>query len=106
MSVRMERRERENRIQELNYKITTALNSEMRSEVEGLRLVLTRRAVFAIVAVAVMALFALRAAKYAEVRQEKEKKLGKEGEQPVDLTSQEMARRVERGDSPALVSLG
>ncbi len=110
MAVRMERRERENRIQELNYKITTSLNSELRSEVEGLRLLLTRRAVFAIVAVAIMALVALRASKAMEAKQAKERKAleaggGKEGE-VVNVTSQEMAKRFESGDNPALVSLG
>ena len=41
-------------IQQLNYKITIALNSDSRSEVEGLRWILTRRAGIAIVSVAVM----------------------------------------------------
>ncbi|KAI4244662.1 MAG: hypothetical protein L6R40_002866 [Gallowayella cf. fulva] len=48
MAVRMEQQGVEQRIQELNYKITVALNSDSRSEVEGLRWVLARRAVMAI----------------------------------------------------------
>lgn len=48
MAVRMEQRTMEGRIQELNYKITVALNSDSKSEVEGLRWVLTRRAAMAI----------------------------------------------------------
>ena len=48
MAVRMEQQGVEQRIQELNYKIAVALNSDSRSEVEGLRWVLTRRAVMAI----------------------------------------------------------
>lgn len=48
MAVRMEQQGVEQRIQELNYKITVALNSDSKSEVEGLRWVLTRRAAMAI----------------------------------------------------------
>lgn len=64
MSVRMERRNAENRIQELNYRITTRLQSEMRSEVEGLRWVLVRRTAIAIASVVVTAFLAARASKY------------------------------------------
>lgn len=39
-------------IQELNYKITVLLNSDAKSEVEGLRWVLTRRAAIAIASMA------------------------------------------------------
>lgn len=35
-------------VQELNYKITVSLNSDGKSEIEGLRWILTRRAAFAI----------------------------------------------------------
>lgn len=52
MAVRMEQRTMEGRIQELNYKITVALNSDSKSEVEGLRWVLTRRAAMAIACMA------------------------------------------------------
>ena len=48
MAVRMEQRGMESAIQELNYKITVALNSDSKGEVEGLRWVLTRRAAMAI----------------------------------------------------------
>lgn len=48
MAVRMEQQALDGRIQELNYKITVALNSDSKSEVEGLRWVLTRRAAMAI----------------------------------------------------------
>ena len=54
MGVRSEQRILESRIQELNYKITVMLNSDMKSEVEGLRWVLTRRAAMAIVITAGM----------------------------------------------------
>ena len=52
MAVRMEQRAMESAIQELNYKITVALNSDSRGYVEGLRWVLTRRAAMAIAGMA------------------------------------------------------
>ena len=52
MSVKMEQRAIESAVQELNYKITVALNSDSRGEVEGLRWVLTRRAALAIAGMA------------------------------------------------------
>ena len=52
MDVRMEQQARDVAIQELNYKITVALNSDSKSEVEGLRWVLTRRAALAIAGMA------------------------------------------------------
>lgn len=52
MAVRMQHQARDSKIQELNYKITVALNSDSKSEVEGLRWVLTRRAAMAIVGMA------------------------------------------------------
>ncbi|CAO1604151.1 hypothetical protein XANCAGTX0491_007716 [Xanthoria calcicola] len=60
MAVRMEQQGVEQRIQELNYKITVALNSDSKSEVEGLRWVLTRRAAMAIGCMAVLILGSLR----------------------------------------------
>jgi len=127
MSVRIERRDLENRIQELNYKITVTLNSEMRSQVEGLRWVLTRRTAFAILAVALMTLTALRYAKYMERRSEMDRKrleklgpIGDEGggaggaaagggEAHIGSTAGDKAdvmKRIDSGDSVALLSLG
>ncbi|KAI4193789.1 MAG: hypothetical protein LQ350_008153 [Teloschistes chrysophthalmus] len=48
MAVRMEQQGMEQGIQELNYKITVALNSEAKSEVEGMRWVLTKRTALAL----------------------------------------------------------
>jgi len=126
MSVRIERRDLENRIQELNYKITVTLNSEMRSQVEGLRWVLTRRTAFAILAVAVMTLTALRYAKYMERRSELDRKRLEKlgpigdgggggggapaagGEAHVGGTGDQgdVMKRIDSGDSVALLSLG
>ncbi|KAK8160362.1 hypothetical protein BKA80DRAFT_237605 [Phyllosticta citrichinensis] len=64
MAVRMEQRTMETKIQELNYKITVALNSDARSEVEGLRWIITRRAVTALVIVAAAILATLRYSSY------------------------------------------
>ncbi|PVH81658.1 hypothetical protein DL98DRAFT_457816 [Cadophora sp. DSE1049] len=64
MSVRMEQRTMESKIQELNYKITVLLNSDSKSEIEGLRWVLTRRSVMGILFMAFMVLTSLRYASY------------------------------------------
>lgn len=124
MTVRMERRALENKIQELNYKITIALNSEMRSEVEGLRWVMTRRTVVALIAIVVMSLLTLQYAKYAEQKSEQERKklelqlrvaqasagydasTGHSNIDGVDPASLEARRRIEAGENPSLVSLG
>ncbi|KAF2084344.1 hypothetical protein K490DRAFT_16572, partial [Saccharata proteae CBS 121410] len=74
MAVRMEQRAMESKIQELNYKITVALNSDARSEVEGLRWVLTRRAVTAIVIAAMSILATLNYSSYMTRTQEQERK--------------------------------
>ena len=52
MDVRMDQQARDSAIQELNYKITVALNSDSKSEIEGLRWILTRRAAMAIAGMA------------------------------------------------------
>jgi hypothetical protein len=61
-------------IQELNYKITVALNSDSKSEVEGLRWVLTRRSVMGILFMAVMVLTSLRYASYKAHEEEMKRK--------------------------------
>ncbi|KAG9241075.1 hypothetical protein BJ878DRAFT_558979 [Calycina marina] len=65
MSVRQEQRAAESAIQQLNYKITVDLNSEIKSEVEGVRWLLTRRSVMGILFMAFMVLSSLR---YASVQ--------------------------------------
>ncbi|KAG0648570.1 hypothetical protein D0Z07_5397 [Hyphodiscus hymeniophilus] len=76
MAVRMEQRTMESMIQEINYKITVALNSDSKSEVEGLRWVLTRRSVLGILFMAMMVLVSLKFASIKthedEVRRKKE----------------------------------
>jgi hypothetical protein len=61
-------------IQELNYKITVALNSDARSEVEGLRWVLTRRAAITVGVSAFMLFVALRYTSYVQHQQHEERR--------------------------------
>ncbi|KAF2471252.1 uncharacterized protein BDR25DRAFT_285703 [Lindgomyces ingoldianus] len=78
MAVRQEQRTMETKIQELNYKITVALNSDARSEVEGLRWVLTRRAAIAIGVSALMLFAVLRYSSYVTHAQSEERKKARE----------------------------
>ena len=75
MAVRMQQQSRDSEISELNYKISVALNSDSKSEVEGLRWVLTRRAAMAIATMALLILGSLRYGSYkiheAEMEQRK-----------------------------------
>ncbi|KAL8787971.1 MAG: hypothetical protein Q9195_007515 [Heterodermia aff. obscurata] len=129
MSVSMQHQVRESAIQELNYKITVALNSGSKSEVEGLRWLITRRAVLAIVCMAGMVIGALRVASWrkearevelAKVKAETEKqKEGSSGgggggggshtvpsREMGTQTEEVMMRSVEEGSGPSYVSLG
>ncbi|EFQ97252.1 hypothetical protein MGYG_08888 [Nannizzia gypsea CBS 118893] len=64
-------------IQELNYQITVSLNSDGKSEVEGLRWVLTRRAVIAVATSASMIILALRYQSYKVQQREAAEKAAK-----------------------------
>ncbi|KAJ8068444.1 hypothetical protein OCU04_004000 [Sclerotinia nivalis] len=93
MTVRQEQRTMETGIQELNYKITVMLNSDAKSEIEGLRWVLTRRSVMGILFMAFMVLTSLRYASYKahehEERRKKEAEIhAKHDEHIQDLPSQ------------------
>ncbi|RKF61847.1 putative moz protein represents a chromatin-associated acetyltransferase protein [Erysiphe neolycopersici] len=74
MSVRMDQRSMESKIQELNYKITVLLKSDTKSEVEVLRWVLTRRSVMGILFMAFMVLTSVRYASYKSHENELRKK--------------------------------
>ncbi|KAL4898603.1 hypothetical protein BDV59DRAFT_197497 [Aspergillus ambiguus] len=65
MATREQQRSIDTSVQELNYKITVSLNSDGKSEIEGLRWILTRRAALAIATSAVMIILFL---KYYSVR--------------------------------------
>ncbi|KAL4927468.1 CCDC90 family protein [Aspergillus undulatus] len=60
MTVRELQRSIDTSVQEINYKITVSLNSDSKSEIEGLRWILTRRAALAIATSAFMILVFLR----------------------------------------------
>lgn len=74
MAVRMQQQSRDSEISELNYKISVALNSDSKSEVEGLRWVLTRRAAMAIATMALLILGSLRYGSYKIHEAEMEQK--------------------------------
>ncbi|KAF2263672.1 hypothetical protein CC78DRAFT_267984 [Lojkania enalia] len=98
MAVRQEQRTQEAKIQELNYKITVALNSDARSEVEGLRWVLTRRAAITVGVSALMLFAALRYSSYVAHTQQQEKKITTEKKTPPDKPN--------RPDPPNLTVVG
>ncbi|KAL8830538.1 MAG: hypothetical protein Q9170_005690 [Blastenia crenularia] len=78
MAVRMEQQAMDQSIQELNYKITVKLMSGSKSEVEGLRWVLTRRAAMAIASMAVLILGSLRYTTYKLHVMDQEQRLAAE----------------------------
>ncbi|KAF2878527.1 hypothetical protein BDV95DRAFT_479233 [Massariosphaeria phaeospora] len=83
MAVRQEQRAMETKIQELNYKITVALNSDARSEVEGVRWVLTRRAAITIGISAFMLFLSLRYSSYlSHLQAEEDKKKAQQRRRP------------------------
>jgi len=60
MVTRAEQRAMENKIQELNYKITILINSDLKSEIEKLRWTTTRRGLIAIASLALFIVASLR----------------------------------------------
>ena len=80
MAVRMQQQGRDSEISELNYKISVRLNSDSKSEVEGLRWVLTRRAAMGIATMALLILGTLRYSSYkVHEREIEERKKGLSG---------------------------
>ncbi|KAI0382834.1 hypothetical protein F5Y04DRAFT_252422, partial [Hypomontagnella monticulosa] len=72
MNVREEQRTMESAIQQLNLKISVTLNSDSRSDIEGLRWVLIRRSVLGIIFMAVCTLGSLRYATYVKNEKQRE----------------------------------
>ncbi|KAM3073401.1 hypothetical protein ACMFMG_004699 [Clarireedia jacksonii] len=91
MTVRMEQRHMESAIQELNYKITVLLNSDSKSEIEGLRWVLTRRSVMGILFMAFMVLTSLRYASYKSHELEERRKKKEAAELKLKQVGEEIA---------------
>ncbi|KAL8771276.1 MAG: hypothetical protein Q9209_003181 [Squamulea sp. 1 TL-2023] len=134
MAVRMEQQAVEQRVQELNYMITVRLNSDSKSEVEGLRWVLTRRAALAIGCMAVLILGSLRYITYKMHVRDQERQIAAEkakaraasssgsgvggggnnftvpsremSTQTNDADTEAMLANVSKDGSPAYVSLG
>ena len=74
MAVRNEQRGVEAKVQQLNYKITISLQADARSEVEGLRWVMTRRVIIALFVVVTMVVGGLRLSSNAIHEREMEAK--------------------------------
>ncbi|XXG96506.1 hypothetical protein Hte_002789 [Hypoxylon texense] len=72
MNVREEQKTLESAIQQLNLEISVALNSDSRSDIEGLRWVLIRRSVLGIIFMAVLTLSTLRYATYVKQERQRE----------------------------------
>lgn len=87
MAVRMQQQSRDSEISELNYKISVALNSDSKSEVEGLRWVLTRRAAMAIATMALLILGSLRYGSWKIHEQEMEQRRAEMGKSRGSSTS-------------------
>jgi len=116
-SLRNNSRDVENRIQELNYRITSSLTSEMRSEVEAMRFVLVRRTAMTLAMLVIIALLALRTTSVRAKRMEELEKKAKEvavGNQDIrsDLAAAGVGGIVQAGLgsgddlNPELVTLG
>ncbi|KAG8623800.1 hypothetical protein KVT40_008776 [Elsinoe batatas] len=122
MAVREEGRGTDSKIQELNYRITVALNSDSRSDVEGVRWLITKRAIAALAICAMMVLGSLRYASSVMQAEEEVRKRERERQRREEMMERE--RRggggggggdggeslremvVAQGDNPSFVSLG
>ncbi|KAI1173922.1 hypothetical protein F4777DRAFT_555929 [Nemania sp. FL0916] len=74
MHVREEQRNMESAIQQINLQISVTLNSDSRSEIEGLRWVLIRRSVLGILFMAIVTLSTIRYATYISHERQREAK--------------------------------
>lgn len=74
MAVREEQKSAESQIQQITYKINVALNSDSKSEIEGVRWVLARRAVMGLVYMLIVSFATLRYGSYLDHQEQKEEK--------------------------------
>jgi len=105
MAVRNEQREMESKVQQLNYRITVSLQADAKSEVEGLRMILTRRVILTLGIIVFMVVGSLKLssdAKYEEEVAKRKAPTASAGSQT------EMVPEVQlrEGENPAFVSLG
>lgn len=101
LGLQEEKRQVDGKIQGLSYRISVDLNSEAKSEVEGLRWVLTRRAAFAILAGAAMVLSFLQ---YYSVKSREQAEIEKKRKAAQREQEERMKREQERfGGSGATI---
>ncbi|KAK4217899.1 putative moz protein represents a chromatin-associated acetyltransferase [Rhypophila decipiens] len=74
MAVREEQKAADSKIQQINYKITGHLNSDMKSEIEALRWVLIRRSALGVVTLALISVGAINYSNYVKRQKAAEKK--------------------------------
>lgn len=110
MAVRNEQRDMESKIQQLNYKITVMLQADAKSEVEGLRWLMTRRVILTLAAVVLMAVAGLKLIADTSAKEVEEAKRvktsGSAGIFESDRKGSPQEMVVKDGDNPGFVSLG
>ncbi|KIV77007.1 hypothetical protein PV11_08847 [Exophiala sideris] len=98
MMLQEDKRKIDSKISELNYEITVLLNSDAKSDVEGLRWVLTRRAALAIGACAFMIISALN---YSSIRGREKDEAEKKRKALQKAQDEERAREQARYTTPS-----
>ncbi|KAI6783885.1 moz represents a chromatin-associated acetyltransferase [Emericellopsis cladophorae] len=81
MAVREEQKNAESAVQQINYKISTSLGSDSKSEIEGVRWILIRRSAMGIFFMAMLTLATVRYATYVSNERNKEAHRRKEEQQ-------------------------
>ncbi|KAJ5107750.1 Protein of unknown function DUF1640 [Penicillium angulare] len=89
MTTREQQRTIDTMVQELNYKITVSLNSDGKSEIEGLRWILTRRAALSLAICALSMIIFLKYISTQKVQEPPKTKAVKEVEKPVKEVTKE-----------------
>lgn len=123
MAVRNEQRYMESKVQELNYKITVNLQADSKSDVEGVRWVLTRRVILTLGIIVMMVVSSLKLYSNSVHEKEQERKRRSKMRNAQSQTDNDRGRGgngnggnvsgspvggllVSEGDNPAFVSLG
>ncbi|KAK8066068.1 hypothetical protein PG997_012815 [Apiospora hydei] len=96
MAVREEQKRMDNAIQQVNFGISVTLTSDAKSEIEGVRWILIRRAVLGIAFMVFLTLFTLRYATYLGQQKHKEMERKKKEEEEAKRN----AGRVDNADGP------
>ena len=121
MAVRNEQRDMESKIQQLSYRITVELSADAKSDVEGLRMIMTRRVILTLAIVVFMVLGSLKLASTYVVEGEEAKRRAASGTASTSTTGTQTEASVgtqtagfggggevvvKEGDSAGFVSLG